>query len=67
LACTWHDEQLVRLDNTIFWTLPQAAGRWFRVVVHRTVNDDGKMVLQFEHPTLAGTAHGGWMEVMLNF
>lgn len=45
----------------------QATGRWFRVAIHKTVNDEGKIVLQFEHPTLAGTSPGGWMEVILKF
>lgn len=36
--------------------------RWFRVAVHKTEDND-KVTLRFEHPTLAGTASGGWMEV----
>jgi hypothetical protein len=32
---------------------------WFRVVVHHNPSDS---TLKFEHPTLAGTAAGGWME-----
>lgn len=36
--------------------------RWFRVAIHKTEDEDG-VTLRFEHPTLAGTAPGGWMEV----
>ncbi len=35
---------------------------WFRVAIHRV---DGNTV-RFEHPTLAGTASGGWMERLKN-
>jgi nitrate reductase (NAD(P)H) len=34
----------------------------FRIAVHKTETKDG-VQLKFEHPTLAGTAQGGWMEV----
>ncbi|KAG1716821.1 hypothetical protein ID866_343 [Astraeus odoratus] len=34
---------------------------WFRVAVNK-IEDGDKIVLHFEHPTLAGTASGGWME-----
>ena len=37
---------------------------WFRVAVHKTVNDDGSSTLRFEHPTMPGTQSGGWMERM---
>lgn len=33
-------------------------GRWFRVAVNKTENEND-IVLHFEHPTLAGTASGG--------
>ncbi|KAG1730636.1 hypothetical protein EDD22DRAFT_982614 [Suillus occidentalis] len=59
------DALIVRAMDEGYWhALGMMNNWWFRVVVHRTVNDDGRIVLQFEHPTLAGTAHGGWMERM---
>ncbi|KAG1862047.1 hypothetical protein DFJ58DRAFT_776165 [Suillus subalutaceus] len=59
------DEGLALQQRDMYWhALGMMNNWWFRVVVHRIVNDDGKIVLQFEHPTLAGTAHGGWMERM---
>ncbi|KAG1727716.1 hypothetical protein EDB19DRAFT_1749291, partial [Suillus lakei] len=45
-------KRYVRQDHTV----------WFRVAVHKIVNDDGKIVLQFEHPTLVETTQGGWMQ-----
>ncbi|KAG1745286.1 hypothetical protein EDB19DRAFT_1693694 [Suillus lakei] len=59
------DEGLGFQQRDMYWhALGMMNNWWFRVAVHRTVNDDGKIVLQFEHPTLAGTTHGGWMERM---
>ncbi|KAG1736106.1 uncharacterized protein EDB91DRAFT_1142870 [Suillus paluster] len=59
------DEGLAFQQRDMYWhALGMMNNWWFRVAVHKTVNDDGKIVLQFEHPTLAGTAHGGWMERM---
>ena len=52
---TWyHDHDIV--SNILF------SNWWFRVAVHR-YEENGKLKLRFEHPTLAGTASGGWMEV----
>ncbi|EIN13058.1 nitrate reductase [Punctularia strigosozonata HHB-11173 SS5] len=34
----------------------------FRVAVIKSISDDGDVELHFEHPTLAGSASGGWME-----
>jgi nitrate reductase (NAD(P)H) len=35
----------------------------FKVTVTKALLEDGTVELHFEHPTLAGTASGGWMEV----
>lgn len=40
---------------------------WFRVAIHHERNADGIDILRFEHPTLAGVASGGWMEVNTNY
>ncbi|KAG2156769.1 uncharacterized protein EDB93DRAFT_1307360 [Suillus bovinus] len=59
------DEGLALQPRDMYWhALGMMNNWWFRVAVHRTVNDDGKFVLQFEHPTLAETGHTGWMERM---
>ncbi|KAG2067855.1 hypothetical protein BDR04DRAFT_1104460 [Suillus decipiens] len=59
------DEGLALQPRDMYWhALGMMNNWWFRVVVHRTVNDDGKIILQFEHPTVVGTANGGWMERM---
>ncbi|OAX35875.1 hypothetical protein K503DRAFT_867968 [Rhizopogon vinicolor AM-OR11-026] len=59
------DESLGFQQRDMYWhALGMMNNWWFRVAIHKTVNDDGKIVLQFEHPTLAGTAPGGWMERM---
>ncbi|KAG2142479.1 hypothetical protein DEU56DRAFT_972043 [Suillus clintonianus] len=58
------DEGLALQQRDMYWhALGMMNNWWFRVAVHKTVNDDGKIVLQFEHPTLVGT-NGGWMERM---
>ncbi|KAG2156759.1 uncharacterized protein EDB93DRAFT_866595 [Suillus bovinus] len=59
------DEGLALQPRDMYWhALGMMNNWWFRVAVHRTVDDDGKFVLQFEHPTLAETGHAGWMERM---
>jgi nitrate reductase (NAD(P)H) len=54
------DEGLASMPRDMYWNATSMMNNWwFRVAVHR----DGDM-LRFEHPTLAGTAAGGWMERM---
>ncbi|EPQ53162.1 nitrate reductase [Gloeophyllum trabeum ATCC 11539] len=58
------DEGLALQPRDMYWTaLGMMNNWWFRVAVSRTVVD-GEIQLLFEHPTLAGTASGGWMERM---
>jgi len=54
------DEGLASMPRDMYWNATSMMDNWwFRVAVHR----DGD-TLRFEHPTLAGTAAGGWMERM---
>ncbi|KAH7886818.1 hypothetical protein F5I97DRAFT_1058506 [Phlebopus sp. FC_14] len=60
------DESNALQPRNMYWhALGMMNNWWFRVAVHKSVEED-KIVLQFEHPTLAGTASGGWMERMKN-
>ncbi|ELU36555.1 nitrate reductase [Rhizoctonia solani AG-1 IA] len=56
IMCRAMDESLALQQRDMYW-------KWFRIAVHR-VEVEGRTVLQFEHPTLAGTASGGWMQRM---
>ncbi|KAN0084049.1 hypothetical protein V8E55_007553 [Tylopilus felleus] len=58
------DEGSAVQPRDMYWhALGMMNNWWFRVAVHKTENDD-QVVLHFEHPTLAGSASGGWMERM---
>ncbi|KIJ61879.1 hypothetical protein HYDPIDRAFT_95803 [Hydnomerulius pinastri MD-312] len=58
------DESNALQQRDMYWhALGMMNNWWFRVAVHRTLKED-KIELKFEHPTLAGTAAGGWMERM---
>ncbi|KIJ15906.1 nitrate reductase [Paxillus involutus ATCC 200175] len=58
------DESGALQPRDMYWhALGMLNNWWFRVAVTKTVSET-KVELQFEHPTLAGTAAGGWMEKM---
>ncbi|KZT30292.1 hypothetical protein NEOLEDRAFT_1127249 [Neolentinus lepideus HHB14362 ss-1] len=58
------DEGLALQPRDMYWSaLGMMNNWWFRVAIHKSIVN-GKTQLQFEHPTLAGTASGGWMERM---
>jgi len=58
------DESLVLQQRDMYWNATGMMNNWwFRVAVHR-FEENGKSKVRFEHPTLAGTASGGWMERM---
>ncbi|KDQ57289.1 hypothetical protein JAAARDRAFT_70219 [Jaapia argillacea MUCL 33604] len=60
------DEGLGFQPRDMYWhALGMMNNWWFRVAIHKTVNGDSTL-LQFEHPTLAGTLSGGWMERLKN-
>ncbi|KAF8671873.1 Nitrate reductase [NADH] [Rhizoctonia solani] len=62
IMCRAMDESLALQQRDMYWN-PTGMMKWFRIAVHR-VEVEGRTVLQFEHPTLAGTASGGWMQRM---
>ncbi|RFU72701.1 nitrate reductase [Trichoderma arundinaceum] len=56
------DEALSIMPRDMYWNATSMMNSWwFRVAVHR--GSSGR-ALRFEHPTLAGNAHGGWMQRM---
>ncbi|KAL4079389.1 hypothetical protein J3A83DRAFT_4409606 [Scleroderma citrinum] len=58
------DEGSAMQPRDMYWhALGMMNNWWFRVAVNKTEDDD-RIMLHFEHPTLAGTASGGWMERM---
>ncbi|KAI9569846.1 hypothetical protein HD554DRAFT_2327805 [Boletus coccyginus] len=58
------DEGSAVQQRDMYWhALGMMNNWWFRVAIHKTEVDD-RVELRFEHPTLAGTAPGGWMERM---
>ncbi|KAI5996354.1 hypothetical protein EDD15DRAFT_2419061 [Pisolithus albus] len=64
LAVRASDESSTLQPRDMYWhSLGMMNNWWFRVAVNKTENDN-EIVLHFEHPTLAGTASGGWMERM---
>ncbi|CAE7189663.1 unnamed protein product [Rhizoctonia solani] len=46
----------------MYWN-PTGMMKWFRIAIHRVESKNG-IAIRFEHPTLAGTASGGWMQRM---
>jgi nitrate reductase (NAD(P)H) len=53
------DESLALQPRNMYWNATGMMNNWwFRVCIHQM--DDGK--LRFEHPTMAGTQPGGWMQ-----
>nr|AGO04408.1 nitrate reductase [Pisolithus tinctorius] len=62
LAVRASDESSILQPRDMYWhSLGMMNNWWFRVAVNKTENEND-IVLHFEHPTLAGTASGGWME-----
>ncbi|QRW27770.1 nitrate reductase [Rhizoctonia solani] len=62
IMCRAMDESLALQQRDMYWNPTGMMNNWwFRIAVHR-VEVEGRTVLQFEHPTLAGTASGGWMQ-----
>ncbi|KAF9239851.1 hypothetical protein BU15DRAFT_46396 [Melanogaster broomeanus] len=58
------DESNAVQQRDMYWhVLGMMNNWWFRIAVQKTPSED-KIELQFEHPTLAGKAKGGWMERM---
>ncbi|KDR71724.1 hypothetical protein GALMADRAFT_229269 [Galerina marginata CBS 339.88] len=53
------DEALAVQPRDMYWNATGMMNNWwFKVCIHRM--EDGK--LRFEHPTMAGTQPGGWMQ-----
>ncbi|CAO1621635.1 unnamed protein product [Jaminaea pallidilutea] len=53
------DESLHTMPDTLIWNAYGMMNNcWFRVAIHK--EEEGRR-LRFEHPTVAGTAAGGWM------
>ncbi|KAJ2926667.1 hypothetical protein H1R20_g10437, partial [Candolleomyces eurysporus] len=53
------DESLALQPRDMYWNATGMMNNWwFRVCIHHL--DDGSM--RFEHPTMAGTQPGGWMQ-----
>ncbi|KAF9219482.1 hypothetical protein BS17DRAFT_740579 [Gyrodon lividus] len=58
------DESNALQQRDMYWhALGMMNNWWFRVAMHKTISEH-KIELRFEHPTLAGTMPGGWMERM---
>jgi len=58
------DESLASQPRDMYWNATGMMNNWwFRVAIHKTTQGD-EVTLRFEHPTLAGTASGGWMQRM---
>ncbi|KAF9455798.1 hypothetical protein BDZ94DRAFT_1276612 [Collybia nuda] len=55
------DESLALQQRDMYWSATSMMNNWwFRVAIHAEA--DGK--IRFEHPTMAGTIPGGWMQRM---
>ncbi|KAJ1309428.1 hypothetical protein OPQ81_006204 [Rhizoctonia solani] len=64
IMCRAMDESLALQQRDMYWNPTGMMNNWwFRIAIHRIESSD-RTVLQFEHPTLAGTASGGWMQRM---
>lgn len=64
IMCRAMDESLALQQRDMYWNPTGMMNNWwFRIAIHRT-EMDGQTILRFEHPTLAGTAAGGWMQRM---
>ncbi|KAG8759722.1 hypothetical protein FRC12_009704, partial [Ceratobasidium sp. 428] len=59
----WNPTGMMKIMNPVPLTRAHDPSRWFRIAIHK-VETDGQTLLKFEHPTLAGTASGGWMQRM---
>ncbi|KAH7335973.1 nitrate reductase [Rhizoctonia solani] len=62
IMCRAMDESLALQQRDMYWN-PTGMMKWFRIAIHRVESND-RVTLRFEHPTLAGTAPGGWMQRM---
>ncbi|CEL51483.1 nitrate reductase NiaD [Rhizoctonia solani AG-1 IB] len=62
IMCRAMDESLALQQRDMYWN-PTGMMKWFRIAIHR-IELENRTVLRFEHPTLAGTASGGWMQRM---
>ncbi|KAG8725079.1 hypothetical protein FRC09_009045 [Ceratobasidium sp. 395] len=64
IMCRAMDESLALQQRDMYWNPTGMMNNWwFRIAIHK-VETDGQTLLKFEHPTLAGTASGGWMQRM---
>ncbi|CAE6498186.1 unnamed protein product [Rhizoctonia solani] len=64
IMCRATDESLALQQRNMYWNPTGMMNNWwFRIAIHR-IESDNQTTLQFEHPTLAGTASGGWMQRM---
>ncbi|KAF8599085.1 hypothetical protein BDV93DRAFT_539018 [Ceratobasidium sp. AG-I] len=62
IMCRAMDESLALQQRDMYWNPTGMMNNWwFRIAVHRA-DINGQTGLRFEHPTLAGTASGGWMQ-----
>ncbi|KAG0152472.1 hypothetical protein CROQUDRAFT_649896 [Cronartium quercuum f. sp. fusiforme G11] len=58
------DEALALQPRDMYWNPTGMMNNWWhRVAIHKS-EVNGKLNLRFEHPTLAGTSTGGWMQRM---
>ncbi|CAE6358002.1 unnamed protein product [Rhizoctonia solani] len=64
IMCRAMDESLALQQRDMYWNPTGMMNNWwFRIAIHR-VEVENRTILRFEHPTLAGTASGGWMQRM---
>ncbi|CAE6437488.1 unnamed protein product [Rhizoctonia solani] len=64
IMCRAMDESLALQQRDMYWNPTGMMNNWwFRIAIHR-VESNNQVALRFEHPTLAGTAPGGWMQRM---
>ncbi|KAH7313228.1 nitrate reductase [Rhizoctonia solani] len=62
IMCRAMDESLALQQRDMYWNPTGMMNNWwFRIAIHRVESND-QVTLRFEHPTLAGTAPGGWMQ-----
>ncbi|CAE6432451.1 unnamed protein product [Rhizoctonia solani] len=64
IMCRAMDESLALQQRDMYWNPTGMMNNWwFRIAIHR-LESNNQVSLRFEHPTLAGTAQGGWMQRM---
>jgi len=64
LCCRAWDAAMNRQPDNIVWNvMGMMNNSYFRIHVHRTLDEAGMPALRFQHPTLAGPGNfGGWFE-----